>query len=223
MNLISTANFKRIRQSRYSGLSIVELLVSTVVLGVAIAGVTELVWMNTSWSKNFLNKTSASYSSQLFLRRLREDMDVAYKISDSSNSKNLTIWLPSSNLKSNVSPFPPDVSVDDKVEYLLEGDKITRTSKTQKWTVLTGVVGPKKIGYSDITVFQYVPKSLDSTDPNYGVKDSATGGVRSVIVDIEVLNRTYGKSKPSETDNPATSDIALRAEFIARNDLSLEP
>jgi hypothetical protein len=205
------------------GMSILELLVSTAVLGVAVVGATELVWMNTSWTKNFLNKTSASYSTQVFLRRLREDLDMAYRISDLSDSRNLIIWIPSSNIKANMSPFPPDVVPEDKVEYRVEADKITRTFKAEKWTVLRGLVGPKKIGNSDISVFQYVPKALEITDPNFGVKDFATGGVRSVIVDIEVLDRTYGKSKASETNNPVTSDITLRAEFIARNDLSLEP
>ncbi len=209
---------------RHRGASIVELLVSIAVLGVAIAGVTDLVWMNTSWTRNFLNKTSASYTSGVFLKRLREDMNAAYKISQTSNGQQLSLWAAHSISKSSINPFPPAASlVSDLITYKLEGSTITRTTGGHSWTVLKGVVGPRKIGSADILIFQYVPKTLDLSDPNFGVQSTASGGARSVLVDVEVLNRDYGKSKSSESDNPLTSDLALRSEFIARNELGMDP
>ena len=212
------------RSKLSAGASVVELLVSVVVLGVAIAGITDLMWMNTSWTRNFFNKTSASYSAQVFLKRLREDMNNAYRISDASNEQQLMLWLPTSLTKTSTSPFPPASSpIGDQVIYRLNGNTITRTANNSTWTILKGIVGPKKIGNSAITVFQYIPKILDSSDPNFGVQSTASGGVRSVVVDIEVLNRDYGKSKAAESTEPSTSDIMLRAEFLARNELSMEP
>ncbi|MBA3856432.1 MAG: hypothetical protein C0507_05925 [Cyanobacteria bacterium PR.3.49] len=206
------------------GQSIVELLVSVVVMGVALAGITELLWMNTSWTRNFLNKTSASYSANVFLTRLRDDMNNAYSVSSDSTSQQLKLFLPTSQDKTSTSPFPPAISsTADLVVYKLEGNQVTRTAGGKSWTLMKGVVGPKKIGSSDITLFQYVPLNIDVADPNFGVRENAIEGVRSVIVDLEVLNRDYGKSKPSETDNPSTSDLALRAEFLARNALTMEP
>lgn len=224
---------KRIRIAKFinnrrfnlgSGASVIELLVSVVVLGVAIAGITDLIWMNTSWTRNFFNKTSASYGAQIFLKRLREDMNNAYSISDLSNDQQLILWLPTSANKTSTSPFPPAASpASDQVTYKVFGDTITRTVGNTTWSVLKGLVGPKRIGNSAISVFQYVPKLIDSSDPNFGVQPTAAGGVRSVIVDIEVLNRDYGKSRPTESSNPSNSDIILRAEFLARNDLTIEP
>lgn len=207
-----------------AGLSVIELLVSTVVIGVAIAGITDLLWMNTSWTRNFLNKTSAVYSTQLFLKRLREDMNSAYRISTESSGQQLKMWLPTTQSKTTITPFPPAATAaTDLVLYKLEGSTITRNAGGKSWVVLKGVVGPKRLGSNDITIFQYISKTVDVSDPNYGARENADSGVRSVIIDIEILNRDYGKSRPSESNNPTTSDLVLRAELLARNELTMEP
>lgn len=213
-------------QRSCSASSIIELLVAVAILGVALAGITDLLWMNTSWTNRFLNRTSAMYKSQVFMKRLETDLESAYRISTDSDTQTLIIWLPVTESKISTNPFPPRAKTiaegdSDRVSYIVTSDSIIRTAGGKPWTVLTGLVGPRKIGETQISVFQYVEKSFDSTDPAFGVQSKATNGARAVMVDIEVTDRNFGKSKPSDTNVPSDSDVQMRSEFILRNELGM--
>lgn len=65
------------------GMTVTELLVAMAVIGIAIAGITELVWVNASWSTRLLNKIDNIYAAKQFLERLGRDVRSAKNIGDS--------------------------------------------------------------------------------------------------------------------------------------------
>lgn len=68
-----------------SGTTLLELLVAIVITGIAIAGITEMLWINTAWSTRILNKTDNTNQLKVFFERFEADVRAASNIGDAKN------------------------------------------------------------------------------------------------------------------------------------------
>ena len=204
------------------GTSLVELLVAALVIGVTLAGVSELLWVNTSWTSRIFNKAGAYFTAQKFLGLIRNDVDAAYAIDPTSTSDRLILYRTSF-----VNGYPTTAG-SEQITYTVSPEiensnptgryQILRTSLSQGSVVVAkGVSGPTSIvDSSKLLIFQYVPKRPDVSE--YGIRNSADQGAGSIIVNLQILNRDIGKNTPSETNLTAVSDIGIRAELFTRNE-----
>lgn len=211
-NIEKFAAYKK--RARRDGFSILELLVSLVVMGIAIAGITELLWVNTSWSSMLHNKFDNFTSAQTFLRRFQNEVKHARRVV-SGNNKQIVLEGPvSSQFNSDgfitgLSKFSYSVTPDltKPGEYL-----IVRTIEGGVGeTVLHGLFGPKSNNGVDLSIFQYIVRS-DASIENSTVVSS--DDVSQVIVNLEMRKDDIsGKTTEVSTD----SFIALRSEIFIRN------
>lgn len=208
---------KRLRRTHRrpdQGFSIVELLVSMVVMGIAIAGLTELLWVNTSWSSMLHNKFDNFTSAQTFLRRFQNDIKHARKII-SGDKRQILVEGPLLSQFDNqgfitaVSRFSYSVTPDSTRpgEFMIVRTPDGGTSET----VLRGLIGPKSASGIDVITFQYIARGDISSDrANVGANDD----ISAVIVNLELRkDDIYGKT----TENNLDSFIALRSEVFVRN------
>jgi prepilin-type N-terminal cleavage/methylation domain-containing protein len=63
-------------------MTIIELLVAIVVMGIALAGMTELLWLNTTWNMRISNKIDNASAVNFFLQRIGKDIKNARNIGD---------------------------------------------------------------------------------------------------------------------------------------------
>lgn len=213
---------------RSRGASLIELLVAAAVLSVAIAGISELLWANTSWTSRIYNKSGAYFSAQKFLNLIKKDIDSSYAIDFTSTSDTLVLYRTSFD----ENGFPTTAG-SDQITYSVTPEledgtangrfQILRSSGVLKNSMVAvkGVSGPTNLAdTSKLMIFQYVPKRPSPSDSKYGIKDNAAEGVGSVIINLEILNREMGKNVSSETNSNAVSDIGIRAEIFTRNETS---
>lgn len=214
-----------IKRRQKHGASLIEMLVAAMVLGVAVAGISELMWANTSWTSRILNKAGAYFYAQKFLNTLRNDIDAAFSIDSISTSDSLVLYrlgfdennFPKGFEQITYSALPELESGNPTGRYQIQRSIFLKGSSI----VAKGVSGPtSKSNSSKLSIFQYVPKRVAITDPNFGISDSAIQGVGSVIVNIQILNRDIGKNVSTETTTNATSDIGIRSELFTRNETS---
>jgi hypothetical protein len=201
------------------------MLVAALVLSVAIAGISELLWVNTSWTSRIFNKAGAYFYAQKFLNILRNDVDSAFSIDSSSTSDSLVL----NKVGFDENNFPTGI---ERITYSvipeLESGSPTGKYQIQRMVVskgttivAKGVSGPtSNTNNLKIQIFQYVPKRPDASDSYFGIRDSAIEGAGSVIVNLQILNRDMGKNVSTETSSNATSDIGIRAELFTRNETS---
>lgn len=219
---------KQTKAKRYwAGATMIELLVAAAVLGVAIAGISELLWANTSWTSRIFNKSGAYFSAQKFLNYLKNDIDSSYAIDSSSSSDTLILY------RTSFEDGFPTTAGSEEITYSVAPEiesgnatgrfLILRTSNLSKKSLIAakGVTGPTNLSDSTrLMIFQYIPKRTTSSDASFGIRNSAIEGVGSIIVNLEILNREFGKNVQTETNSNAYSDIGLRAEIFTRNETS---
>lgn len=203
------------------GISILETLVSFVVMGIAIAGITELIWANTSWLSTLQNKFDTYYASRRFLKMIEMDLHQAVSIDPSSDGKTLVLnRADESNFDSYgfltyASPYIYKVELD--TEPGSEGQYVLKAgpSLTDSRIVLRGIVGPLSVVSGQPVIFQYIERrtgalqsSAESTNPNELIN------ISSVLIDVELKRTDFGKVKQ---DGPTKSGIVLRDEVFLRN------
>lgn len=92
---------ERYTRNAQRGMSIIELLVSIIIIGVAIAGLTETLWFNALWSYRLGNKLDNIYAARQFLNRVSKDLRMASNVGDemvvSDQFPTSTEGLPSDN------------------------------------------------------------------------------------------------------------------------------
>ncbi len=217
----STENRYKQNRIRCKGFSILEALVSFVVMGIAIAGITELIWANTSWLSTLQNKFDSYYASKRFLKMIEIDLHQTVSIDSSSDSKTLILSrADESNFDSYgfltySSPFVYKVESD--TEPGSEGQYVIKAgpSLSDLRTVLRGVVGPLSITTGQPVIFQYIERrggDLQSTAASSNPSEPIN--ISSVLIDIELKRSDFGKSNQ---DGPNKSGIVLRDEVFLRN------
>jgi len=197
-------------------LSIIELLVSVSVIGIAIAGITELTWLNATWATKSFNKIDNYYAVQTFLERISRDIRMAQSVSTPSTFAvpNAVDEIDIVVAKTMKPPSNPSVSVFDvngypilynplnnlgpeTVKYVVVPDP-SNAGQYQIWyyssqyenlgnfVVLNGVVGPT-LGTTTIPkIFQYVAKNSGQL-PFINLGDQSTGVQQSAPTDVGIV------------------------------------
>ncbi|MBN8660508.1 MAG: prepilin-type N-terminal cleavage/methylation domain-containing protein [Candidatus Obscuribacter phosphatis] len=195
------------------GVSIVELLVSVAIMGIAIAGISELLWANTAWLTSLHNKFDSFYAAKSFCNRVERDLNQSLCVVKDSTSDNLNLQVaPESSfdkngfltsVKTKVYWVEPDTEVGYENSYIVK----TADSKLAPSTVvLRGLIGPKSLTDSKPRLFQYIDKDGNATD-------LATESTTMVHMNLEIRRNEFGKSA-AQNDK---SGIVFRYEVLLRN------
>ena len=222
--MIQMAKFKSIdrrNNRRKHGFSILEALVSLVVMGIAIAGIAELLWANTSWLSTLHNKFDTFYASRRFLKNIEIDLHQATQIDPSSDGKTLVFSkADESNFDGNgfltyTNTYrywiEPDTEIGSEDKFLVRAG----SSPANSVVVLRGVVGPLNAATGQPVIFKYIERAenrdqsfAQSTDPNSPIN------ISGVLINLELKRTEFGKS---QQDGPNKTGIVLRDEIFLRN------
>ncbi|MBK8221519.1 MAG: prepilin-type N-terminal cleavage/methylation domain-containing protein [Candidatus Obscuribacter sp.] len=198
------------------GFSLLEALVSLVIVGVAIAGMTELLWANTSWLSMLHNKFDTFYAAKRFLSELEIDARQSAGIENGSDSTHLILTraaesdFDSYGFLTRVSEYHYWVEADSEIGS--EGKYVVKAGAdypTVGRIVLRGVTGPKGIADGLPKIFQYLNRGGDGTPISV-----AQNSTRMLLVNLEVKRTEFGKAKQ---DGPLKSGIAIHQEIFLRN------
>lgn len=200
-----------------NGLSIVEMLVTVVVMGIAMVGLTELLWVNTSWASFLHNKYDNFTGARTFLNQFENDVRHASKVQVNSDGKQIFLEGPF------FAQFDSNgyITGTTKYTYSVIPDlakpgqyKIIRTQNAKDVIVLSGLIGPKTLTGSDVEIFQYVERGKISGEVPAVTKAPFEMDISEVIVNLELRNDyIFGKTAEVNTN----SFIALRSEVFVRN------
>jgi len=155
-----------------SGTSLLELLVAVVVTGVAIAGITEMLWINATWSTRILNKTDNLNGVKFFLERFESDVRTSRNIGDAQNYV--------TNFQKGSYSFAQSSST-----LILQKPLFDSARNPVK---VTGV--PTNVCDVDTIVYQLIPDTRDPSGSTYqltkyvfrGQSDSTAGDIIAQVV-----------------------------------------
>ena len=206
------------RSSR--GMSVVELMVSALLMGLTMAAVGELVVMNTYSATRLTNATDGQYGCSRAIRRIGEDVRMASAIVASQCTPQILVLQQPVCLNdptSNLNGFPlltasqNQTACVDTITYQVVADPVnvnvyqlqltrvpgvpgypTSTKPAlQQQVVLTGLVGPSLNGQSGPpSVFQYLSSSNQLNFPTSPPSPGTT--TVGVFVDLEVQSPSSG-------------------------------
>jgi prepilin-type N-terminal cleavage/methylation domain-containing protein len=166
-------NRSKERQRIPQGMTLLELLVSVIVMGVAIAGITELLWVNATWSTRMLNKTDNLTQAKFFMQRLGNDLRTSNTVGDGINA-------------SSSYPSPSPV-------YTLGGDTLILQVPLFDANGFPLSNGP--FCDVDTIVYQLLPDARDASGATYqmtkntfrGNSDAALGNTIGEVVQNDVI------------------------------------
>lgn len=228
------AHNQRKERSR-SGMSIVELLVSALIIGFVIAGLSQALFVNLAWFRVLECRLENGMAARLFLRKLAEDVRTSYQL-ETNSCNNVTLVL-------NKQPEPPFIApaqlldsqaysntqvalVSSRIVYTVEPDtqpgyfriRYQNSANNDNRIILTGILGPLSKATGLPAIFQYVSKEAPCNQSNSA--DPLTG---SVIVNLELRRKLFGHDTGAFGGDKSTttekSAIALRSEFLLRNSM----
>lgn len=206
--MLSSARLSR--RSRLRGVSVLELLVSVVVLGIAIAGMTELVWLGASWVTSLNNRMDNFIAIRFFFNRFERDVHNCYRITSGTAQKLEMQCLNKSAVDANNFPSNPM----DSIIYEIVSDgsdyKIQMSRNGTLTTVLRGINGPTSASTTP-HVFQYVKRYTEG-DTNLGVIDSVSQPVSEVIINLQMNRHDFASNVPNNQ-----SALNIRSEYFLRN------
>ncbi len=224
---------KSLGKIRSHGMSIIELVVALVITGIAIAGISEITFINGFWSIQSLNKVDNIYAAKQFLERIGRELRQASAISvGATPNQAISITLPAEitvdangiphgSVDGNGYPMkkttvtytvvldPNTPAAPAPTEYLIQASY----DGGAPITVLRSLVGPQPISGGVPHIFQYIDKNVDPADPKFGISDSLTTNPASVVINLELRRQDYGVSSTSSTQ---LSVEGLRSEVFLR-------
>lgn len=217
---------------RPKGASIIELLVSIMVISVAIAGLTELTWINTSWNARLFNKIDNHYAARRFLERIGKEIRNANAISTESTSTKLVLLTAEYDSEGFLKPVSSG-GIITKISYTLSSDgtnqatgnalyMVTRETYNQssgavdsKVEQLNGIVGPLDKTTNQIALFQYKNSNSSNLSKDAAIGYNISNPVDAVIVNLELQRLDYGGKRTYSATSG--SIFGLRDEFVLRN------
>lgn len=204
-----------------AGMTIVELLVAVVIVGIAVAGLSETVMLTGKWWHSLNNKLDNVHAAKKLINMIEKDVRMSYMVS-SLSSTSLTLEIPI--FDSNGFPIrngtrlncdqvaytaviDPDASKAALGEYVIlrsytPGVYTPPKSPITNQTVLTGLIGPlSTTGTGAPVLFS----SLNSTGPG--------SNIRAVIVNMETRKNSSSFAGDSATHGYKT-EVFLRNKLI---------
>lgn len=212
------------------GSSLIELMVTVVIIGFVIAAISEAIFVNTAWFSVLQNRVENGMAAHMFLKHLSADIKTSYQV-DAINSDMSKLVL----FKMAPNQFSPDgffnakqLIVASQVSYLVEPDvaepglfgiRYTNSLTGENRLILRGVLGPvSKANLSKPAIFQYISKQYPCA-----ISDSPTALTGSVVVNLELRRTEFGSDTGAfhKVSNSVRqkSAIALRSETMLRNSL----
>lgn len=211
---------------RSRGITIIEMIVSAIIIGVAIAGITEITWVNANWTIGSLNKMDSHFAARLFMDRLNHDLRSASSIDATSNNQTLTINRTADGELDDhgfpLAPTPVTYAVQPSAGTIPPTYSVLYSDGTQNLVLLTGLMGPTGVGGGLPKVFQYVDKNVDTGDETTWISDAPSNNVGSVVVNLELRRTDYGGRPANENYGIYRSTAGFRTELFLRNNIGMD-
>jgi prepilin-type N-terminal cleavage/methylation domain-containing protein len=222
---------------KQNGLSLIELLTSVMIIGIATAGTMELAYVNAFWAANGMNKADNLYVARRFLDVLNRDLRGTVILSKgntpilnvTSNATTLSFFrsqdlsqgggFPTTMIPVAYTVIPDPNSTDlAATDYLIQRQEGTGTPVT----ILSGLVGPVSTSSPSLQVFQY--SSNNPSDPQDGLNPtpsntnpSPISQTNSVVVNLELKRVNFDSATAAMNANTNHSFEAIRSEIFLRN------
>lgn len=195
------------------GFSMLEILVSLVVMGVAIAGLTEMLWFNLSWSNKLQNRFENYYAVSRFSNHLRKLVAEASAIQLYQNGTALQLRLPvffdAGTLKTSSIVHQRSVSFVVK-EETTPGRYYLEDQDGKIW--VRGIVGPLQSGKTGPQIFRFVNSDPSSLELNFGTTEQPSIRSNMVAVNLELQRQDFGTKQ-----GVSNANLVFHAEYFLRN------
>ncbi len=206
------ASSNRSHRRAYRGFSLIELLVAVVVLGIAIAGISEVIWVSAVWSRHLHNKFDNFLATKSFVSQFQAEVRHAKKITLARSNEIRMLGPTESQFNSDgfitgVTETYYRVEPDlNNLGYFVIRKAVGASAPT---TVLTGVVGPRSVSGIDASIFRYIELSGNSEEVEIPVSDPV-----AVTISLEMKRQLFGTKS---SDANATADLIVKSETYLRN------
>lgn len=210
------------------GSSLIELMVSAIIIGFVIAAISQAIFVNTAWFSVLQNRVENGMAARLFLKKLAADIRTSYQV-DYKNSDLDTLIL------FRISPTQFDsngffnqrmTTQSSQVIYDTEQDpttpgtfriKFRDTLSGENRYILYGILGPlSKANASKPAIFQYLNREYPCSQT-----DSPNAQTGTIVVNLELRRTEFGSDTGAfQRVNSAINEksaIALRSEIMLRN------
>ncbi|MDP3509288.1 MAG: hypothetical protein Q8T09_15045 [Candidatus Melainabacteria bacterium] len=217
-----------------SGLSVIELMLTALIMGFVVAGIMQALFVNLAWFRTLSNRVDNGLAARNFVRILGDDIRNSYKVDTLSRGDKLILHRPPTPVFTEPAVLfdsqaysTIQAKIDDRsIVYEVIADpsqptgfyKIlySNSGTTGTRTILQGVLGPLSPATGSPLVFQYVDKESPCTQ-----SDNASDTTGSVVLNLELRRKLYGQDTGAfgAVDPPPRdkSAIAFRTEFMLRN------
>jgi prepilin-type N-terminal cleavage/methylation domain-containing protein len=225
---------KKFRYKKYrarikpNGLSLIELLTSVMIIGIATAGTMELAYVNAFWAANGMNKADNLYVARRFLDILNRDLRSTISLVPASTTTTLSCYrsqdlskeaVDQNGFPTKTSPIQiiytviPDPNSTDlaATDYLIQRQEGTGTPVT----LLSGLVGPASTSSPLLQVFQY--SSNNPSSPKDGLDPTPSNLTNSVVINLELKRVNFDSATSAMNASTNHSFEAIRAEVFLRN------
>ncbi len=208
-----------------NGMSLIELLTSVMIIGIATAGTMELAYVNAFWAANGMNKADNLYVARRFLDILSRDLRNAANLTASPDGKIVKIYRSpdlsqASGFSSmtNLIAITYNVAQDPNSTDLAATDYlITRQEGSgQPVTILSGLVGPVSTSGSSLQIFQYSSATHPSGTTD-GLSPTILNQSNSVVVNLELKKVNFDSATAAMNSKTNHSFEAIRSEIFCRN------
>ena len=220
------ADKTRTRKRKAKGSSLIELMLSSVIIGIIIAGTSQAIFINTAWYSALQNRLDNGMSARMFLRRIGADIRMSYQVETQSNATKLVLSrMPNAQFNSQGFFNTPLLMSGSQITYSVEADETypgtyrimyQNTFTGESSLVMRGILGPLSKTTNQPIIFQYIGRQYPCTQTE--VPDQLTG---SVVINLELRRTDYGSDTGAmhavSTSVNKKSAIALRSEYMLRN------
>ncbi|MDQ5937968.1 MAG: Prepilin-type N-terminal cleavage/methylation protein [Cyanobacteriota bacterium erpe_2018_sw_21hr_WHONDRS-SW48-000092_B_bin.40] len=220
------ADKAKARRRGSKGSSLIELMLSSVIIGIVIAGTSQAIFINTAWYSALQNRLDNGMSARMFLRRIGNDIRMSYQVEPQSNTTKLVLSkMPNSQFDPQGFFNTPLLMTGSQITYWVETDDTypgtyrimyqnTFTGETN--LVMRGILGPLSKTTGQPIIFQYISRLYPCAQTD--LPDQLTG---SVVLNLELRRTDYGSDTGAihAVSNSVNrkSAIALRTEYMLRN------
>lgn len=225
---------KKAKSRTNNGLSVIELMLTALIMGFVVAGIMQALFVNLSWFRTLSNRVDNGMAARSFVRSLADDVRNSYQVHKDSRGDKLILHRPptptfaapadlyksqayskiqaqimSTQITYDVIPDPTQPNGFYKILY-------SNSSTNDSRTILQGVLGPLSPATGLPAIFQYIDKESPSAQ-----SDTAKDTTGSVVVNLELRRKLYGHDTGafggSNTAPRDKSAIAFRSEFMLLN------
>lgn len=219
---------------RKTGLSVIELMLTAVIMGFVVAGIMQALFVNLSWFRTLSNRVDNGLAARNFVSRFGDDVRNSYQVDTQSRGDMIILHrpptpdfigpadlyksqvystkqaiIPLTSIVYEVVPDPTQPTGFYKIQY---SNSATNDSRT----ILQGILGPLSPSTGLPAIFQYVDEESPTAQ-----SDRAKDTTGSVVLNLELRRKLYGHDTGAfgsdTTSTREKSAIAFRTEFMMRN------